>query len=95
MVVSWKDDGSFDCPHCGATIRADAKMCRGCGADASCGWNDDYEDGEYSPDDDFDYDSFIAREFPGEAPPNAAKSQNWIRLVMLLVIISILLTITL
>lgn len=70
-------------------------MCRGCGADASCGWNDNYDNSEYTPDDGFDYDEFVAREFPNEASPDTAKSQNWIRFVLLLVIISMLLTIAL
>ena len=95
MAVSWKDDGSFDCPHCGATLRSDAKMCRECGADANCGWNDEDANSEYSAEDDFDYDEYIAREFPGDALPGTAKSQNWIRLILLLVIISMLLTIAL
>jgi len=30
--------GAFECPHCGAEVRANAKVCRTCGSDADTGW---------------------------------------------------------
>lgn len=29
---------SFECPHCGASVREGAKVCRTCGSDADTGW---------------------------------------------------------
>ena len=66
-------DEDFVCPHCGAKVVAGATFCRQCGASDESGWNtQDGLFGEadgYSPDDDFDYDEFISREFPEEASP--------------------------
>ena len=61
------DDDYFLCPHCGERLAAGAKFCRHCGADAEMGWGPEGLDGDPTggyEDDDFDYDEFIAREFP-------------------------------
>ena len=34
---------TFECPHCGAEVRAGAKACRECGSDAETGWQDEEE----------------------------------------------------
>lgn len=81
---------SFDCPHCGAVVAANAKMCRSCGSDASCGWNDESFDDVYGEQDDFDYDSFVAREFPDHADVKPDAGRSWVKFVMLLVLISML-----
>jgi hypothetical protein len=56
----------------------DAKFCRQCGADAEVGWGpdglDSHPTGGYQDDDDFDYDEFIAREFPEQAGPQPGRS---------------------
>lgn len=33
----------FPCPHCGADVRAGAKVCKVCGSDAETGWQDEEE----------------------------------------------------
>ena len=62
----------FVCPHCGAEVPQGAISCRECGSDDETGWSEsagEWEENVASPgygsDDDFDYDEFIANEFPG------------------------------
>jgi hypothetical protein len=63
-------------------------MCR------NCGFNDDYvesADVDFSDDeDDFDYDDFIAREFPQSADPDSdvMRRRAWTRLVVVLIAVS-------
>ncbi|QDV70663.1 hypothetical protein Poly24_43890 [Rosistilla carotiformis] len=58
------------CPHCGAMILETATFCRHCGASDASGWQDETEGyADDMSDDDFDYDEFLQREFPGDAPP--------------------------
>lgn len=65
-------------------------MCRACGSDAGCGWGDESFDGGYEEEDDFDYDSFVAREFPDHEAAQPDIGRNWTRFVMLLILISML-----
>lgn len=64
----------FDCPHCGAEVRVGSSSCRECGSDAETGWSEDAQlwaadipTAVGDEDDDFDYEQFIAREFPEQA----------------------------
>jgi len=57
------------CPNCGADIPPNARACPGCGADEQTGWSDAaHTDGLDLPDEDFDYDDFVKREFGGKGP---------------------------
>ena len=72
-------------------------MCRACGASDDCGWHDDetYES-EYDSfdDDDFDYDRFVAREFPEHSDGSGGSDQSlWVRVVVLVLIVSFILTV--
>ncbi len=52
------------CPNCGAAISPNAAACPECGADEETGWNEDaHAQGLGLPDQDFDYDEFVDREF--------------------------------
>ena len=52
------------CPNCGAASSPNAAACPECGADEETGWNDDAHAQDLSlPDQDFNYDEFIEREF--------------------------------
>ena len=55
------------CPHCGADVPPDAKACPECGADEETGWSETaYASGLGLPDDEFDHDEFVKREFGSE-----------------------------
>jgi hypothetical protein len=55
------------CPNCGAALRPRAKSCPECGADETTGWSDDAKQQSLGlPDDSFDYDDFVEREFGGK-----------------------------
>ncbi len=84
------NDDFFLCPCCGARVAVGAKFCRQCGADAESGWDQEGCDGDqtggYLDDDDFDYDEFIAREFPQQADPQPGRTLRrtiWIFLVLI------------
>lgn len=67
------------CPVCGADVHPNALACRECGADENSGWRDDRDevDGLSAsgvPDDDFDYDQFVAAEFGHGASRNRPKT---------------------
>lgn len=93
MVGRSTQKSGFECPHCGEYVPAGAKACRACGASDEYGWgladsHDDYGD------DDFDYDEFTAREFPGDADPDspALTKRTIIAWLIVVLIASILLT---
>lgn len=79
-------DGSFPCPHCGATCRRGASFCRECGANDESGWGDDEAvdlPSGYGGEEEFDYDEYVRREFPGEGPHRPATSRGvvWVAVV--------------
>jgi hypothetical protein len=52
------------CPNCGADVPARAKACPECGADEHTGWSEEaHASGLDLPDDSFNYDEFVKREF--------------------------------
>jgi hypothetical protein len=84
---------TFNCPHCGAPVPQGALACRQCGSDAETGWGDSGDTGlaeGYEPDDDFDYDEFVAEEFPDHASPSpeAALRKFALRVVIALIVLS-------
>ena len=59
------------CPNCGEEVPPRAKACPACGSDECTGWSDEARADELGlPDERFDYDEFVKREFgkPGLAP---------------------------
>ena len=80
------DAETFPCPNCDEPVIVGARVCRSCGASDDCGWNDENEfgnsDGGYG-EDDFDYDDFVANEFPDPTQVSTAETRKmWIRLVI-------------
>lgn len=65
-----------------------ADFCRHCGASESSGWADTSEHYAGTDEDDFDYDEFIANEFP-DASQNIKR--DWKSLVVILVLVGFLL----
>jgi hypothetical protein len=65
--------------------------CRECGADHLSGWREDAADydGLDLPDDDFDYDDFVKREFGGAPKPTGIRPVWWL-VALALILITIL-----
>lgn len=78
------------CPNCGAEVPPRAKACPECGSDERTGWSDDAQtNGLDLPDEKFDYDDFVKREFGGEVKPRGLHWFWWV--IGLLLLIAILL----
>lgn len=63
------------CPVCGEDVPRGALACPECGADHMSGWREDAADGLDLPDEEFDYEDFVEREFGEEEkikPPGIA-----------------------
>jgi zinc-ribbon domain len=57
------------CPNCGAEVPRNAKACPECGSDEETGWSEKAESGNLDvPEEGFDYDKFVEREFGGKKP---------------------------
>ncbi len=57
------------CPNCGAQVPRGARACPACGADEQTGWSEEAQSQDLGlPDENFDYDDFVEREF-GSAKP--------------------------
>jgi len=57
------------CPNCGTEVPPKAKACPECGSDEQTGWSEQaHQDGLDLPDENFDYNDFVEREF-GKAKP--------------------------
>ena len=57
------------CPNCGADVPPDARACPECGADEKTGWSEEAREGDLGlPDEEFDYEEFVKREFGGKKP---------------------------
>jgi len=74
------------CPVCGEEVPPRALACPECGADHNSGWKrgalDD--DGLDLPDQEFDYDDFVKREFGGAMKAAGVKPIWWITGILLL-----------
>ena len=68
------------CPVCGAEVPRVALACPGCGADHNSGWDEAGSrlDGVDLPDENFNYDQFVEREFGGQAKPAGQKTVWWV-----------------
>jgi hypothetical protein len=78
------------CPACGEWVPRGAMACDDCGACAKSGWSGDtHADGLDLPDDEFDYDDFVAREFGGQGARQTPASNLWwwVALVLLLILV--------
>lgn len=64
------------CPNCGAEVPPRARACLQCGSDERTGWSDEARtSGLDLPDQEFNYDEFVQREFGGKSPK--PRGQNW------------------
>jgi len=79
------------CPNCGAEVPPKAKACPECGADEKTGWSDAARaDGLDLPDEHFDYDDFVKREFGDKSP--VPRGIHWFWWVVALVVAAAFLT---
>lgn len=74
------------CPNCGAEVPPKARACPECGADEQTGWSEAASaDGLDLPDENFDYDDFVKREFGGKSPvPRGIQWYWWVVALVLL-----------
>ena len=75
------------CPACGEDVPPDALACPECGADHNSGWREDADtyDAVDLPDEDFNYDEFVKREFGSSPKAVAIKAVWWITAILLIV----------
>jgi hypothetical protein len=77
------------CPNCGAEVPPRAKACPECGADEQTGWSEAARvDGLDLPDENFDYNDFVKREFGG--PSAVPRGIHWFWWAMALVVAVVL-----
>ena len=76
------------CPNCGAEVPRDAKACPECGSDEETGWSDEtHADGLDLPEDKFNYDDFVKREFGSQKHiPRGISWFWWVIAVVLLIV---------
>ena len=67
------------CPNCGADVPPNARACPECGACDQTGWSENAETGGLGiPEENFDYDEFVKREFgPKRALPYGVPWYWW------------------
>lgn len=77
------------CPNCGAAVPPNAKACPECGADEQTGWSDEAQSsGLNLPDDSFDYNDFVKKEFGSQSPvPRGIRWWWWLVALALLILI--------
>jgi uncharacterized membrane protein YvbJ len=72
------------CPNCGASVPRNAKACPECGSDEQTGWSDATEtEGLDLPDENFDYNDFVKKEFSNSPVPHGIKWYWWVVAVIL------------
>ncbi len=79
------------CPNCGADVPRNARACPECGACEKTGWSESAEtDGLEIPDESFDYDDFVKREFEQGGEPKGSPSKIKRLLVALIALVMVL-----
>ena len=79
------------CPNCGAEVPRKARACPECGADEATGWSEEARaSGLDLPDENFDYDDFVKREFGDKSP--VPRGIHWFWWVIALLVVAAFLT---
>lgn len=74
------------CPNCGAEVPPNAQACPECGSDEQTGWSEAAETGGLDlPDQNFDYNDYVKREFSGKTPVPRGIHWLWWLIALLLV----------
>ncbi len=68
------------CPNCGAEVPRGARACPECGSDEKTGWSEEARgSGLDLPEEKFDYDDFVEREFGRQGPvPRGIRWYWWL-----------------
>jgi hypothetical protein len=76
------------CPNCNAEVPRKAKACPECGADETSGWSESaYVSGLGLPDEEFDHDEFVKKEFnSGQMRPRGIHWFWWLTALILVVL---------
>ena len=79
------------CPVCGEDVPRASLACPECGADHNSGWRQDADtyDAVDVPDEDFNYDEFIHKEFGLARKPAGLKIVWWIAAIVLIILVVI------
>lgn len=75
------------CPVCGEDVPPNALACPECGADDNTGWKEANYDGLDLPNDDFDYDTFVKKEFGSSKRPEGMSKPLWIITIVVIVLL--------
>lgn len=79
------------CPNCGADVPRNARACPECGSDENTGWSERAQSQSLDlPDDEFNYDEFVQREF-GAPKQSKARLFWWVVAIVLLALSLVLL----
>ena len=78
------------CPVCGEDVPNGAVACPECGADHNSGWREEVEsyDATGLPEEDFDYNEFVRREFGRASKPAAIKTVWWVTAILVIVAVA-------
>lgn len=67
-----------NCPCCGAEVPRNARACPECGADEETGWSEEAHTGGLDlPQENFDYEKFVKREFGGGKKNPIPRGIHW------------------
>jgi hypothetical protein len=77
------------CPVCGEDVPPKALACPECGACHNSGWKEDADtyDGLDLPDDEFDYDEYVKKEFGDDQGPAQGNAIWWVTALVILLIL--------
>jgi len=79
------------CPNCGAEVPPNAKACPKCGSDEQTGWSEEASSsGLNLPDEDFNYDDFVKKEFGDHSPVPRGIRWWWWLLALVVAILFLL-----
>jgi ribosomal protein L40E len=85
-VADWHTMNPEICPNCGAEVPPKARACPECGSCEETGWKEDADQGGLGlPDEDFDYNDYVEREFgPERLKPRRLSWVWWVAALLLL-----------
>lgn len=80
------------CPVCGEDVPLGARACPECGADHNSAWREDAADYDAVdlPDEGFNYDEFVRKEFRSAPKPAGVETIWWITAIALTVLFVVL-----